>query len=431
MNILLTNTTCKIGGVSTFLVSLHDALVARGHRCRLFFFEHGPMEAHLPPRCEVHFGTLADCLRLVSHERIDIVHANNVDWPTGLSAVRRVGAKLVLTAHKVREHAWTYGWTSRSCDALVAVSTWIKDGLQPFTNVPIHVVHNGIDTHRFHPDERSSTSPPIVAWVGRGSAPRKRLEAFAAVAPLLHRAGLRVWVIDQQGPDACAHVPAETVHTLRTVAERWEGVRFEEMPLTYQEIAASGGCVFSTASMEGLPLALLEAQACGCVVIAPDVLGTSECVRPEHGGILYPFGAAPEDLAALAIARLRDRGEVRERASQAAAYVRANFSLATMADGYLTIYESSPPRTATSPRQTWLSPLAHWNQYLDQRLGVGYEQYAASRALAATGEWPLAAAAGRESFATAPTMFVKPWRLAHLVRVHIPATRSRSLRAGM
>jgi glycosyltransferase involved in cell wall biosynthesis len=422
MNILLANTTCKIGGVSTFLLSLHDALVARGHRCRLFFFEHGSMESHLPRGCDAHFGTLADCLRLVSHERIDIVHANNVDWPTGLSAVRRIGARLVLTAHKVREPAWAYGWTSRSCDALVAVSAWIKDGLQPFTDVPIQVVHNGIDTERFRRDHRSATSPPIVAWVGRGTAPRKRLDAFAAVAPFLHRAGLRIWVIDQQGPDACAHIPAEMVRTLSTVAERWEGVRFDEMPLVYQEIAASGGCVLSTASMEGLPLSLLEAQACGCVVIAPDVLGTLECVRPEHGGTLYPFGATPEELAALVIARLRDAEEVRERGSQAASYVRANFSLVKMVDEYFTIYESSPPGIATSPQLSWLSPVARWKQYLEQRLGVGYEQYGASRALAATGDWLLAAAAGRESFAIAPTMFVKPRRLAHLVRVHLTST---------
>ena len=148
MNILLANSSCKVGGVSTFLLSLRTELLARGHRCSMFFFEHGPMEAHLPRDAQAHFGGLADCLKLVADEAIDVVHANNVDWPTGISAVRRIGAKLVLTAHKVREPAWTYGWHSGNCDAFVTVSSWIRDELQPFTDVPIQVVHNGIDTAR-------------------------------------------------------------------------------------------------------------------------------------------------------------------------------------------------------------------------------------------------------------------------------------------
>jgi glycosyltransferase involved in cell wall biosynthesis len=336
--------------------------------------------------------------------------------------VRRLGARLVLTAHKVREQAWTYGWTTHSCDALVAVSNWIKDALQPFTDVPIGVIHNGIDTRRFVPADRIPTSPPIVAWVGRGSAPRKRLEVFAAVAPLLRRAGLRVWVIDQQGPESCTHVPAEAVRTLSAIAERWEGVRFEDMARTYQEIAASGGCVLSTASMEGLPLTLLEAQASACVVIAPEVLGTAECVRAERGGILYPFSATPDDLATLVIERLHNGEEMRERGRQAAEFVQATFSLRQMAERYVAIYESSPQHSTIGSRHAHLSPLARWHEYLDQRLGVGYELYAASHALAAAGDWRLAAAAVRESFATAPTMFVKPGRLAHLVRVHMEST---------
>lgn len=422
MNVLLANTTCKIGGVSTFLLSLHDALVSIGHRCTLFFFERGSMEQHLPRGCDVHFGTLADCLRLVARERIDVVHANNVDWPTGISAVRRLGAKLVLTAHKVREPAWTYGWTTHSCDAFVAVSNWIRDGLQSFTDIPVQVIHNGIDTRRFQPAERPLTSPPIVAWVGRGSAPRKRLEAFAAVAPLLHRAGLRIWVIDQQGPDACAHVPRDAVRRLSEVAERWEGVPFELMPSIYQEIAASGGCVLSTASMEGLPLALLEAQACGCVVIAPDVLGIAECVSSEHGGIVYPFAATADELATLVIDRVRARETMRECSRRAATYVPEQFSLSHMVERYLTIYQSAeqPSRRASSAHRRLR--LLRWSEYLDQRLGVGYEQYAASHALAAAGDWRLAAAAARESFVTAPTMFAKPGRLAHLVRVHVEST---------
>ena len=47
-----------------------------------------------------------DLLRLAGDGGFDVVHANNTDWPTGISAVRQLGVKLVVSAHKVRPPAW-------------------------------------------------------------------------------------------------------------------------------------------------------------------------------------------------------------------------------------------------------------------------------------------------------------------------------------
>lgn len=423
MHVILANSTCKVGGVSTFLLSLRSELARVGHTCELFFFERGPMEAHLPADAGIHFGALADLLRLVERQGADVVHANNVDWPTGISAVRRLGTRLVLTAHKVREPAWTYGWTRRNCDAFATVSRWIKEGLQPFTDSRIQVVHNGIDTRRFTPDTAPAgdRGAPIVAWIGRGAAPRKRLEAFAAAAPRLQRAGVRIWVIDQQGPEEfAARCPAHA-RVLLSAAERWEGVPFEAMPAFYREVATSGGCVVSTASMEGLPLTLLEAQACGCPVIAADVQGVNECVLPEHGGTLYPFSLPDEELAAVILDSVGDQAGMQARGQQAAAFVEREFSLEAMAERYVSIYRAAPMGTAAVAlaRRYRHAPLVHWRAYLDERLGVGHTQYAASRALASSGDMAGAAAAAREALSTAPTMYAVPRRIAHLLKVSL------------
>ena len=418
MNILLANSSCKIGGVSTFLLSLRAGLRARGHRCSMFFFEHGPMEPHLPADGQPRFGTLAECLQLVDDEGIDVVHANNVDWPTGISAVRRLGARLVLTAHKVREPAWTYGWHAGNCDAFVAVSSWIRDELQPFTDVPVQVVHNGIDTARFTPGPSDRQSPPIVAWIGRGGAARKRLEYFAAVAPALKDAGFAIWVIDQQGPEHFAQIHPEAARRLTAVADVWRGTDHAGMPAIYQAIANSRGCVVSTASMEGLPLALLEAQACGALVVGADVRGVRECVTPSHGGVLYPADAAPADLAGLIVRTLSDRDAMQQRQRQVAEHARQSFSLQTMTDSYLGVYSaSSSHRQPRTHRRH--SPLLDWRGYVDQRLGVGYTQYDASRQLHAAGRHTLAVAAADEGAVTAPTMYLHPRRFAHLIRVHL------------
>ncbi len=421
MQVLIANTECKFGGVTTFMLALQSALRAEGHRCDLFFFRGGPMQPHLPSDAAAHFGTLTDLLRLVDRERIDVVHGNNIDWSVGIGAVKRLGAKLVLTAHKVRPPAYTHGWTRRDCHALVSVSRWIGEALQPFTDVPVQVVPNGVDTRRFHPGPADETPPPIVAWVGRGGAARKRLQAFAAIAPALRRAGLRVWVIDPQGPEALAAEHPEAAETLKATADLWQGVSYAEMPDVYRRVAASRGCVVSTASMEGLPLTLLEAQACGCLVIAPDVLGINECVSPDVGGVLYPFEMSPDALAQLAIDTLQDRDGVRSRQQTVAAHVQAHFSLGRMAARYLAIYREAPyPATGTLVARTRarlrLSPLVHQHAYLEWRWGVGDRQYATSQELAGHGEWPLAAAAARASLRTAPTIYAHPARFAHLIR---------------
>ena len=428
MNVLLVNSSCKIGGVSTFLLSLRTELLARGHRCSMFFFEHGPMESHLPRDAQAHFGDLADCLKLVADEAIDVVHANNVDWPTGISAVRRAGAKLVLTAHKVREPAWTYGWHLGNCDAFVTVSSWIRDELQPFTNVPIQVVHNGIDTSRFTTASREHRSPPIVAWIGRGSAPRKRLELFAAIAPVLKRAGMEIWVIDQHGSEPFAQQHPEAARQLLAATDVWRGAGFDEMPGVYQTIAASGGCIVSTASMEGLPLALLEAQACGVVVVAADVKGVRECVSPSHGGVLYPADATAADAADVVLRTVNDRTGLAERQMQAAAHVRDSFSLRAMTDRYLGLYEGDTPQHPETGVRRRHSLLFDWGGYVEERLGVGYAQYEASRVLRNAGRQSLARAAADEGAVTAPTMYLHPRRFAHLIRQHL--TRSDGRQSG-
>jgi glycosyltransferase involved in cell wall biosynthesis len=419
VKILLANSTCKLGGVSTFMVAQHAALRELGHECELFFFEHGTMDAHLPADARVHFGTLADCLRLVCRERFDVVHANNVDWATGISAVRAAGARLVLTAHKARDTAWTYGWTRANCDGFATVSRWIRDELQPYTDAPIQVVHNGVDVDRFSPDRRLPSSPPIVAWIGRSTSPLKGFETLAAIAPALHAAGLRLWVMDQHGAARAAELFPRAVATLTPLVERWDGVPYDRMPDLYREVAASGGCVLSTSTAEGLPLALLEAQACGCLVVASDVRGNNECVLPEHGGLLFPLAMSGDAVAAAIIGHLQDPTFVQRERAKAVALVRDRFSIRRMAESYLRLYvETLPAARPTLPARVRarlrLSPLVNWGAYLEQRWGVGQRQYEAGCQLIAEGDAGVGAAVTRAAAWTAPTLYLKPRRFARL-----------------
>ena len=423
MNVLLVNSTCKRGGVTRFMLLLRDALIRLGHRCELFFFEGGTQAEQLRGDPMAHFGSLADCMRLIHRQRIDVVHANNVDWAMGISAVRQLGARLILTAHRARRPAWTYGWTRANCDGFVAVSQSVRDELQPHTDMRIDVLENGVDIELFAPAEQPSTWPPIVAWVGRTGSAIKRMDKLASIAPALRDAGVRLWVIDQHPVERRRTAFPRSADVLEACAEVWRDERYERMPTIYQDVAASGGCVLSTSDAEGLGLALIEAQACGCCVVGPDVPGVRDAVSIEHGGVLYPFDLAGDRLAQLVLDVLRDRERLRLRQREVAAHVRARFPLSRTAAAYVRIYEnrrraSWADMPARARARLRLSPIINWRGYLDERWGVGSLQYQVSLQLAQTGEWPLAAAAARASLLTSPTMFARRRRMAHLFRTH-------------
>ncbi len=420
MKILLTNEACNMGGVETLMLALAAILRSYGHQCELFFFNHGPLEQYLPADCAAHFGSLADCLKLVDAQGFDVVHANSTDWHVGISAVSGTRARLVLTSHGRSVPTWN----STNCDALASCCQWEGDEQQAFTDLKIRYVPNGIDTDRFRPDEKAApSSPPIVAWVGRGNdLTQKRIDKLALIAPALREAGVRLWLVEPYGPEEVAKVSPESAHALLSTADFWGAVPLAKMPAFFQEVAASCGCLISTSSFEGLPLTLLEAQACGCPVIGPDVRGVNECVDPEHGGLLYPFEMESGQLAALVLDTLSDTKKMEWRREACVRYARERFCLQRMAQDYLSVYQETlqqKRRTPLAGARNWLqlTRALGWRGYLEHCWLAGHRQYEASRELAERGELDLALLAARSALATCPSLYARPARLSHLLRI--------------
>jgi glycosyltransferase involved in cell wall biosynthesis len=93
------------------------------------------------------------------------------------------------------------------------------------------------------------------------------------------------------------------------------------------------------ASAEGLGVAVLKASAAGVPVVACDAGGVSEAVSDGETGLLVP----PDDAEALreAIAHLIDDEQLRARLGAAGRERMQNeFSIATMAEAHLALYES-------------------------------------------------------------------------------------------
>jgi glycosyltransferase involved in cell wall biosynthesis len=103
---------------------------------------------------------------------------------------------------------------------------------------------------------------------------------------------------------------------------------------------------------EGLPLALLEAMACGRPVVATAVGGVPEVVRHELTGLLVP----PRDVDALAAAVLRllnDRDLAERMGREGRRRVEVHFTLERVLSRTQELYEALRPRAAGSLGSFW------------------------------------------------------------------------------
>lgn len=436
MKILIVNNECIIGGIETWMIALATRLRKRGIDCELFFFQRGAMEEFIPESLPTHFGDVGELMKLIETRSFDIVHGHTGDLLHGIAVVRRLGAKLIINTH-----GWVFaGWTSANCDAIVCGAKWQAEKQRELTDLPVRHIQLGIDTDIFYSkdtneliaDKSLNNFAPIVGWIGRGTAVKqKRIDKLAAVAPFLHRAGLRLWLAEANGVEAVEQVAPGTGSALASLVERWAGVPYNQMPAFFQSIAASGGIVFSTSSYEGLGLAYVEAQACGCPVVAPDVRGVNEAVRPEHGGTLYPFDAAPEQVANMIIEFVRNQNERQKRAKLSAQFARAEFNLKRMTDEYIDVYQNviRQPRHAKTNFARRMRFRFDPATYIKNNWTAAQSLYQLSSKLIERGEIKLAQIALRQSFALCPSVYARSHRLKHLTKTlsQRSATASQSV----
>ena len=186
------------------------------------------------------------------------------------------------------------------------------DALAAFGIDPARLVlirGSGIDTAHFTPLPEPADPVVRIAVVARMLRSKGVLDAAEAVRRLRAR-GLPVELLlagptdpdnsdtlDEPALQALAAEPGiEWLGQVDDVREVWRQAAIAVLPSTYGE---------------GLPKALLEAAACARPIVAADMPGCREIVRPGETGLLVP----PHDVAALteALAALVGDAERRRR----------------------------------------------------------------------------------------------------------------------
>ncbi|HJU15629.1 MAG TPA: glycosyltransferase family 4 protein [Stellaceae bacterium] len=304
---------------------------------------------------------IAEIARLYRAERPDIVHhvalkpvlfgalACRLAFPRGIAAPSEIAAVMGLgsgftagsLSARLRRPAlgralghlarggWAIVQNPEDCAALLAL------GLVPERVALIR--GSGVDTYWFAPLPEPQDATVTVALVARMLREKGVCEAVAAVRQLRAQ-GLPVELLlagptdpDNPGsltPQALAALAAEPGVTwlgpVDDVRSVWRRAAIALLPSTYGE---------------GVPKTLLEAAACARPLIAADVPGCREVVRPGTTGLLVP----PRDTAALAaaIAALAvDPARRRALGEAARALVTRDFAIPVVARDTLALYRT-------------------------------------------------------------------------------------------
>ncbi|WP_298435518.1 glycosyltransferase [Ottowia sp.] len=230
--------------------------------------------------------------RLMRRERVDVIHAH---WliPQGLIAALlpwlpgwRVS--YVVTSHGADLYALKgrlldgiKRFVARRAAAATVVSSAMRERLAAL-GVPaahIHVLPMGVDlSERFTPDPSVPRSQHEILFVGRLVEKKGLRHLIAALPQVLEGVPDAFLTIVGFGPEEAAL--RQQVHTLGLQAKvHFLGaVAQTRLPALYRRAALFVAPFVQAESgdQEGLPVALMEAVACGCPVVAGDVAGIED-----------------------------------------------------------------------------------------------------------------------------------------------------------
>lgn len=288
-------------------------------------------------------------LHLLQAERVALIHAHEFTANTyGTLLGRLAGIPVVATIHGKNYYSeqgkrrTAYRLVSRAA-RMVAVSEDLKQFVVERVGIPSHrikVIYNGVETpqrsNELHiqsvkKDLNLTKWDHLIGSVGSLYPVKGQIHLIRAMPAILRvypRTGL---VLVGQG-DLAEELKEEAVRI--RVEEHVQLLGFRsDIPVLLNLMD-----VFVLPSLsEGLSMALLEAMAAECPVVATRVGGNVELVEEGMTGYLVP-SENPQLLAERVIDLLRNKEEARRFGRRGRERVRDEFSLAGMADAYQECY---------------------------------------------------------------------------------------------
>lgn len=194
------------------------------------------------------------------------------------------------------------------------------------------IIHNGVDTDYFKPEQSLSKDTFTVSFIGRLS-PEKNPGIFIDIAS---------HVIEQQANDSIQfrlvgdgpqRIEIERKIFVKKLSKK---IQVDGVSHQVKQVLEQTSVLILCSEMEGLPMVILEAMAMGIPVIASNVGGVPELVVNEETGFLVDIHAEDRiEKFSSAVRKLASDKKMYAEMSQAAIEsVRNGFSLNRMTDAY-------------------------------------------------------------------------------------------------
>jgi L-malate glycosyltransferase len=248
--------------------------------------------------------------RLVGRLRPDLVHANTTRASLLALLARDRGGPPVLAhirdwAPEGRFSRIVLGTIARRADAVVANSAYIArqfDGLRP--RRPVRVIHNPVDLERFDPEIADGAAvraelgidgdavvlavvAQLTPWKGQDDAIRALARlVVSGREPVLLLAGSAKFAAAGTQFDNLAY--ERDLHALAAELGVADRVRFLGERSDVREVLAATDVLLMPSWREAFGRVAIEAMAMGAPVVATDVGGPAEIVRPGVDGLLLP-----------------------------------------------------------------------------------------------------------------------------------------------
>ncbi|MFF2448061.1 glycosyltransferase family 4 protein [Neobacillus sp. NPDC058068] len=221
-------------------------------------------------------------------------------------------------------------------------------------DIPIHVIHNGVDTSFFRAlsDEEIDydsaptlpTGKKIIGWIGRLDK-RKNWPMLIEVAKKINseRDDIEIWVIGgAQSVQREEFAAVWQEEELTEIIKWFPVIPYQQMPHVYAKIRQSGGCTLATTKAESFGNTFIESMVCGVPVVASNIMPINELVVNGETGLLYR-GQNVED-AVNQIYGIIDESEVHQHMSQAAIQrVEDLFAIQLVAEQYIHLLQKWVP----------------------------------------------------------------------------------------
>jgi glycosyltransferase involved in cell wall biosynthesis len=284
--------------------------------------------------------------------RYDIIHCH--DAPSAVAARLAsmfTGTPVVYTAHYFISgrhpficYRWLFGY-ALGVDKAVAIGDWMEERMIKEYGVRPNIIFNGVDTSEFAPADSNKCKKKIglagqrvALFVGR-FYPQKGLNYLIEALAILKREGrlsknFKALLVGE-GPELPslrerAYKSGISSHIVFVGPKK-----IEELPLYYN------ACDFFVlpSLWEGLPIAALEAMACGKPVLATKVGGTPQIVKHLNNGALVP-PKNPARLAEELSNFYTQKYPLKKWRKNCRLVVVRNYSFYSMFEKYLKLYES-------------------------------------------------------------------------------------------